>query len=499
MIHDTSTSYHFSSLVALYFLINILCPNYYLHNFLVQGQQQEQEPPVYDNFHDISASLRSLLDLTSVTFTGNWANDVNEQNDASGTAVVNGYLRPWVWSSSLNSALFLPIPENRSYGGQGSMISDRFEGTNEALVLGNLQIDVFDEPGRAFLWHVNMDTLDIVDSFELPVWNGKDRTLAIAVNNRGLVLARSTKYWSLPDVLFLYDFFQDSYREIEFPVVPVDMNNNGDLIGGTYIGINRIPGDFSTMEITDVGLPPVETFQVTAASLTAINDYGMAAATLRKTYSDGAGRRTSAMSRYNGTAYDLNHDGGAFAGSIDISNNGNVLGVIGVGGSIVPAMYIQKTNKTYSVNSLLDPQLTAQESSFFFYEAYAMNNAGVIAGSITDRGAVLLIPRTTVVENGYCVDSTLMMFMGLRMRSCQWVAMNAQNRCLKLKVDSHCPVTCGACPNNQCTDSQKPFQLEDDSGKKSSCKWVKRKDTLARCHLPGVATTCRQTCNECEV
>lgn len=227
--------------------------------------------------------------LVLVTLTGNWANDLNEDNDAVGTAVVNGYLRPWVWSSITNSAAFLPIPDNRPYGGQAHSISDRFlGGTHEALIVGNLQMDVFDEPGHAYLWHLNMATLEILESYELDVWQDRDRTAALSVNQRGQVLAKSTKFF-LSDVVIIHDFETKAYEMIEFPVGPVDMNNNGDLVGGTYIGINMVPGNFSTMQITNVGLPTNPEFNAGDASLTAINSSGQAAATILKTYSGGAG------------------------------------------------------------------------------------------------------------------------------------------------------------------------------------------------------------------
>jgi hypothetical protein len=144
-------------------------------------------------------------------------------------------------------------------------------------------------------------------------------------------------------------------------------------------------------------------------------------------------------------AYDLDYDGGAFAGAIDISDNGNVLGVIGAGGSIIPFMYIQETKSFHSVNSLLDPQLTAANPSLVMYSANAINNAGVLAGSST-IGAVLLIPCNTVVNEGYCIDSTLRMKKGSNKTkpSCRWVANMVAKQCTKCRA-SHCPITCSDC------------------------------------------------------
>jgi hypothetical protein len=100
-----------------------------------------------------------------------------------------------------------------------------------------------------------------------------------------------------------------------------------------------------------------------------------------------------------------------------------------------------------------------------------------------------------------CRDSSLtfrVMYNGkLRSKSCEWVARRSNLRCVLEGVSGHCPNTCGSC--DTCSDSTMVFNREEvlDQEKKNRCTWVARKDTDTRCAIPGVADTCRSTCNNC--
>ncbi len=86
-------------------------------------------------------------------------------------------------------------------------------------------------------------------------------------------------------------------------------------------------------------------------------------------------------------------------------------------------------------------------------------------------------------------------------RSCQWVRnQDTENRCLINRVKFECPVTCGtACPYNNCEDREGRFKIvtSTDRVMKRSCEWVQKKDTSARCNIPGVAELCKETCGLC--
>jgi hypothetical protein len=68
-----------------------------------------------------------------------------------------------------------------------------------------------------------------------------------------------------------------------------------------------------------------------------------------------------------------------------------------------------------------------------------------------------------------CHDSPLRMRQGSNFKNCDW-ARNNTNRCEKLTVRSHCPVTC-AVPNCS-VDSTKKFKLQGQNrGNKKTTTW----------------------------
>jgi len=99
-----------------------------------------------------------------------------------------------------------------------------------------------------------------------------------------------------------------------------------------------------------------------------------------------------------------------------------------------------------------------------------------------------------------CRDSSLgfrvMYNDRLLSKSCEWVAHHPTWKCELEGVSEHCPNTCGSC--DTCSDSTVVFYHEDNDQKtRRQCWWVARKDTDSRCAIPGIADTCRSTCNNC--
>ena len=94
----------------------------------------------------------------------------------------------------------------------------------------------------------------------------------------------------------------------------------------------------------------------------------------------------------------------------------------------------------------------------------------------------------------------------VKKRSCKWVGQNSEKidtRCGLENVDSHCPLTCGACSEYKCADSKKVWfpktNNEDLKDVNKRCTWVgknaSKKDR--RCGKKGVRRTCRATCGYC--
>jgi len=91
-----------------------------------------------------------------------------------------------------------------------------------------------------------------------------------------------------------------------------------------------------------------------------------------------------------------------------------------------------------------------------------------------------------------CTDSKLLMLVGEDARSCEWVSKDVKKRCRIRGVASHCAVTCDKA--QFCTkDSSKKFRSQDGNNI-WSCKWAKKRSTVVRCEKPGLAGTCRKSC-----
>eukprot|EP00557_Chaetoceros_sp_GSL56_P014931 CAMPEP_0176486396 /NCGR_PEP_ID=MMETSP0200_2-20121128/5545_1 /TAXON_ID=947934 /ORGANISM="Chaetoceros sp., Strain GSL56" /LENGTH=1213 /DNA_ID=CAMNT_0017883093 /DNA_START=414 /DNA_END=4052 /DNA_ORIENTATION=- len=85
----------------------------------------------------------------------------------------------------------------------------------------------------------------------------------------------------------------------------------------------------------------------------------------------------------------------------------------------------------------------------------------------------------------------------VKYKDCEWVARHPNWKCQLDGVASHCPSTCNAC--GTCSDSTARFLLDssDPTESNKACEWAARRDTQARCALPGIAQTCRATCDNC--
>merc|ERR1712113_1022661 len=96
----------------------------------------------------------------------------------------------------------------------------------------------------------------------------------------------------------------------------------------------------------------------------------------------------------------------------------------------------------------------------------------------------------------YCKDSELGFIVNGINRFCAWVQQShTELKCGKAggRLATHCPLTCGSCYVDACTDAMQRISLP--SGHLKSCSWVRHRDTQSRCETEGVADTCRNTCN----
>ena len=129
-----------------------------------------------------------------------------------------------------------------------------------------------------------------------------------------------------------------------------------------------------------------------------------------------------------------------------------------------------------------------------------------------------LAPLLAVIptEGLVCQDSVLPFRLGQNKRDCVWVREDPNQRCAKtitggpnndiLKVETHCPKTCGLCDTNYCANTEMYFLVDvDDKGFKwKQCAWVEKEDetgipmTDRRCtNKAGLKETCPETCGLC--
>merc|ERR1740124_1307325 len=100
-----------------------------------------------------------------------------------------------------------------------------------------------------------------------------------------------------------------------------------------------------------------------------------------------------------------------------------------------------------------------------------------------------------------CVESPLR-FKGDNSdgKYCASVKKKIRKRCKDDRVSSHCPVTCGSCATEKCSDSAATFILELDRkpNRDNLCDWVLQSQTNGRCAYPGVLDTCRESYDYCK-
>jgi len=110
-------------------------------------------------------------------------------------------------------------------------------------------------------------------------------------------------------------------------------------------------------------------------------------------------------------------------------------------------------------------------------------------------------PSASPVASFECVDSPLIMMIGVRPRGCNWAANNPTVRCMKANVAQHCPLTCDSVMNScsSCEDSNKKFVMKKSKFVKKCAFIGKDEDMInSRCANEGVLETCRVTCGYCE-
>jgi hypothetical protein len=101
-----------------------------------------------------------------------------------------------------------------------------------------------------------------------------------------------------------------------------------------------------------------------------------------------------------------------------------------------------------------------------------------------------------------CVDTDKRFVVKNKLiNGCKWVKSNPGARCEKKSVSSMCPLTCGTCAYENCTDGSKRFEQNRRIKWTPTCSWIKQRPEKKRekwCNKRGVSQICRHTCGHCE-
>jgi len=124
---------------------------------------------------------------------------------------------------------------------------------------------------------------------------------------------------------------------------------------------------------------------------------------------------------------------------------------------------------------------------------------GVVTSSPTSTPLPTLSPATVISPtptiDEICIDSTL--DIARANKGCTFL-MDNMNYCSDSRAKSHCPLTCNACPEYQCVDSELQFVY---NGNRYDCSDVQQVNEQVRervCKIEGIQSTCRATCEVCE-
>jgi hypothetical protein len=100
-----------------------------------------------------------------------------------------------------------------------------------------------------------------------------------------------------------------------------------------------------------------------------------------------------------------------------------------------------------------------------------------------------------------CVDTDKRFVVKNKLiNGCTWVKRNPGARCKRKSVSSMCPLTCGTCGYENCTDGGLRFQQNKRNKWTPTCSWIKQRPERIRekwCSKSGVSQICRHTCGHC--
>ena len=279
-------------------------------------------------------------------------NHLNENGDAVGEMFLLTATQGLIYTYEHGPMLLPPI--DGLVSSRAVEVTDRDE-QGEVIIVGSAGTSAFDPNnttvGVGCYWRYSTVTGMITESGLIGPLPSDASARATGVNNNGIVVgwSRASDFGAFTPILF--DVNTDSLSPLTFPALPVDINNNGQVAGGTFIG--------DTMgNATDIGIPN----DTTSASIVAINDQGWVVATVSRPFTDGAGRFVTGAARFTGT-WRIIWSNSAFDNASDINESGDIVGLLGISSGFRPAVFYDDINEVHLVNNLLGPMEVAGEFS----------------------------------------------------------------------------------------------------------------------------------------
>lgn len=210
---------------------------------------------------------------------------------------------------------------------------------------------------------------------------GRDKSFGLGVNSNGKIIGYSRDHgFTEPLDAQLYDVSTQTLSTLTFPVAPVDINNNDQIAGGTFIG--DLHGNW-----TDIGIPDT----ASSASIVELTDGGDAVAGIGMPYTDGAGRFVKGTARYTGT-WQILWNNSAFDSANGINEQGDVVGLLGAGGSVEPVIYYD----TLGGLMYLEPLVTAEDALYLDFVS-GINSPGHV---VTSFPTAILTPLGRMIIPG---------------------------------------------------------------------------------------------------
>lgn len=446
----------------------------------VFAERASADQPLY-HVRDMGPALESIFPGNE--FLNSQFRALNQNSDAVGeVGLDDGSQHAFIYTPEHGVVVLPLIPGAPS--AQALDLTDRDQ-NGEIIIVGGGVHGVHDYAISAAIWRFSTVTGEVTETRVVPDLPGHDEGKLYLVNNNGTALGRQGE--NVYDAFTRYDIATGEITQLNFPTMPADLNDAGQIVGDNYVG--DLDGG-----LTQLSLPP----DCTSLFITGINEHGWLVGRAGRPYSDGAGRRLASWVRHTDLGWDVPNPGSPWDSGFAINDAGDV--TIGVGVGWNGALYLADTGEVLAIAQLLDFEFNGIYDPDY---AYSINDNQQIAAA--SAHAVLLTPLgRTIIPGDVNGDAEVN-----HDDHCAWTANptdldgdgDADNDdeqwlidrlavfgfiyqdCNNNGINDHCDITEG--PSNDCNENGIPDECEPDcdgNGIPDSCE--------ADCNGNGIPDAC---------